>query len=45
MRVVTTTSHLQVIHAANPEDTSLPPRLQSHLTHLPRYASPTTRAL
>ena len=45
MQLVTTTTHLGVIHAANPEDTTLPPKLQSHLTHLPRYASPTTRAL
>ena len=45
MQVVTTTTHLGVIQAANPEDTTLPPKLQSHLAHLPRYASPTTKAL
>ena len=45
MHVVTTTTHLGVIQAANPEDTTLPPKLQSHLAHLPRYASPTTKAL
>ena len=45
MQVVTTTTHLRVIQAANPEDATLPPKLQSHLAHLPRYASPTTKAL
>ena len=45
MQIVTTTTHLGVIQAANPEDATLPPKLQSHLTHLPRYASPTTKAL
>ena len=45
MQVVTTTTHLRVIQAANPEDATLPPKLQSHLDHLPRYKSPTTRAL
>ena len=45
MQVVTTTTHLGVIQAANPEDATLPPKLQSHLAHLPRYASPTTKAL
>ena len=45
MQVVTTTTHLGVIQAANPEDVTLPPKLQSHLAHLPRYASPTTKAL
>ena len=45
MQYVTTATHLGVIQAANPEDTTLPPKLQSHLTHLPRYASPTTGAL
>ena len=39
MQVVTTTTHLGVFQAANPEDATLPPRLQSHLAHLPRYAS------
>ena len=45
MQVVTTTTHLGVIQAANPEDATLPPKLQSHLAHRPRYASPTTKAL
>ena len=45
MQVVTTTTHLGVIQAADPEDATLPPKLQSHLAHLPRYASPTTKAL
>ena len=45
MQVVTTTTHLEVIQAANPEDATLPPKLQSHLAHLPRYPSPTTKAL
>ena len=45
MQVVTRTTHLGVIQAANPEDATLPPKLQSHLANLPRYASPTTKAL
>ena len=45
MQVLTTTTHLGVIQAANPGDATLPPKLQSHLSHLPRYASPTTKAL
>ena len=45
MQVVTTTTHLGVIQATNPEDATLPPKLQSHLAHLPRCASPTTKAL
>ena len=45
MQVVTTTTHLGVIRAANPEDATLPPKLQSHLAHVLRYASPTTTAL
>ena len=45
MRVVTTTTHLGVIQATNPEDATLPLKLQSHLAHLPRYASATTKAL
>ena len=43
MQVATT--QLGVIQAANPEDATLPPKLQSHLAHLPRYASQTTKAL
>ena len=45
MQLVTTDTHLGVIQAANPEDATLPPKLQSHLAHLPRYASPTTKVL
>ena len=45
MQVVTTTTHLGVIQATKPEGATLPPTLQSHLAHLPRYASPTTKAL
>ena len=45
MQVVTTTTHLGVIKAANPQDATLPPKLPSHLAHLARYASPTTKAL
>ena len=45
MQVVTTTTHLGVIWATNPEDATLPPKLQSHLANLTRYASPTTKAL
>ena len=45
LQVVTTTTHPGVIQATNPEDATLPPKLQSHLAHLPRYASPTTKAL
>ena len=45
MQVLETTTHLGVIQTANPEDTTLPPKLQSHLAHLPRYASSATKAL
>ena len=45
MQVVTTTTHLGVIQAGDPEDATLPPKLQSHLTHLPGFASPTTKVL
>ena len=45
MQVVTTTTHPGVIQATNPEDTTLPPKLHSHLAHLPRCASPITQAL
>ena len=45
MQVVTTTTHLGIIQATNPEDATLPPKLQSHLAHLPRYASLTTKTL
>ena len=43
--VVEATTNVGVIQTANPEDTTLPPKLQSHLAHLPRYASPATKAL
>ena len=45
MQVVTTTTHLGVIQATNAEDATLPPKLQSHLALLSRYASWTTKAL
>ena len=45
MQVLEATTHLGVIQTANPEDTTLPPKLQSHLAHPPRYASPATKAL
>ena len=45
VQIVTATNRLGVVQAANPEDTTLPPMLQSHLAHLPRYASLTTPAL
>ena len=45
MRVVVATTHFGVIHTTNPCDTTLPPKLQSHLAHLPRYASPATNVL
>ena len=34
-----------MIQASNPEDTTLPPKLRSHLPLLPRYASSTNKAL
>ena len=45
MHVVEPTTHVGVIQTANPEETTLPPKLQSHLAHLPRYASPAPKAL
>ena len=42
---MTTTHPLGVIQAANSEDATLPPKLQSHLAHPPGYVSPTTNAL
>ena len=44
MQVVEANTHLEVIQTANPEDTGFAPKLQSHLAHLPRYASPATKA-
>ena len=35
MQIVTTTTHLGVFQAGNPEDATLPPKLQSHPAHLP----------
>ena len=43
--VVEATTHLGVIQTADPDDTTLPPKVQSHLAHLPRHASPATKAL
>ena len=45
MQVMEATSHLGVIRTARPEDTTLPPKLQSHPAHFPRYASLGTKAL
>ena len=45
MHVVEATTHLGVMLTTNAKDTTLPPKLQSHLAHLPRYASPATKAL
>ena len=45
MNVVEATTHLGVIQTADLNNTTLPPKLQSHLTHLPRYAPPATEAL
>ena len=45
MQVVGATPYLGVIQPANAEDTAPPPKLQSHLAHLPRYVSPATKAL
>ena len=45
MHVMEATTHPGVIQTTNPEDTTLPPKLQSHLAHLPRYAFPATNAL
>ena len=44
MHVLEATTHLEVIQTTNPEDTTLPPKFQSHLAHLPRYVSPATEA-
>ena len=45
MQVVETTAHLGVTLTVNPQDTTLPPKLQSHLAHLARYQSSATKAL
>ena len=44
MNVVEATTHLRVLQPADPDDATLPPKLQSHLPRLRRYASPATRA-
>ena len=45
MNVMEAGTHLGVIQTADPNDTTLPPKLQSHLAHFPRHASPPTKAL
>ena len=45
MQVVEATTQLGVMQTANPEDITLPPKLQSHLAHPPRYASSATKVL
>ena len=45
MQVATTTSHLGAIQATKPEDATFLHKVQSHLAHLSRYASCTTKAL
>ena len=45
MNVVEATTDFGMIQTTNAGDTTLPPKLQSHLAHLPRYASPATKGL
>ena len=45
MNVIEATTHLGLIQTADLDDTTLPAKLQSHLTRVPRYASCTTKAL
>ena len=45
MNVLEATTDLEVNQTANPQDTTPPPKLQSHLGDLPRYASRATKAL
>ena len=45
MHVVEATTRLGVLQTTKSEDTTLPPKLQWHLAHLTRYASPATKAL
>ena len=45
MIIVEATSLLGVVQTANPDDATLPPKLQSQLARLPRYASPPSKAL
>ena len=45
LHVVEATTHLEVVLTTSTEDTYPPPKLQSHLAHLSRYAPPATTAL
>ena len=45
MNVVEATTNLGVIKTVDSDDARLPPELQSQLAQLPRYASPSTKAL
>ena len=45
MHVVEANTHLGVIQTTNTEHTTLPPKLQSHLAHLPRCGPPASKAL
>ena len=44
MHVSEATAHFGVMQTTNPDDTTLCPKLQSHLAHLPQHASPATKA-
>ena len=45
MHVLEATTHLGVFQTTHPDDTTLSPKLQTKLAHLPRYVSPATKAL
>ena len=45
MNVVASVTHLGEIQTADPGGSTLPPKMQSHVAHLPRYASPATKAI
>ena len=45
MNVVEATKHLEVMQTTKCNNTTVPSKLQSHLVHLPGYASPGTKAL
>ena len=45
MNVVEATDHFGMIQTAQSDDTTIHPKVQSHLTHLPGYASPAPKAL
>ena len=45
MQIVEATAHHGAIQTTNPEDNTLPSKLQSHLAHLLRYVSPASKAL